>query len=130
MERPFADKRPIGPFAQRGGVNQVLITTDFTIHKVKMADGSMEPDPTLKNQKMNLANLVEEVAELMFFGHVEDVRVEDHAVDGDDGIRVVYNTEVNATFKNNIDEFENEIKNRLSTGDEPNKFGKITVVAT
>lgn len=130
MKRPLADKRPIGPFAQREGVNQVLITTDFSIHKVEMRDSSMEPDPTIRRQKINLADLVGEVGEPIFFGEVADVRVEDHAVDGDGGIRVVYNTQVNATFKDDIDKFEEKLKEKLNTGAEPNEFGKITVVAT
>ena len=131
MKRPFVSKRPIGPFVEssRSAPKEVVITTDFSISKVEMRDGSMQPEPRMAKQKMNLHDLVDKIAEPIFFGQVKDVRVEDHAVDGDDGIRVVYGTEVNATFKNNIDGFEDNIKERLRSGDIHNEFGKITIVA-
>lgn len=31
MNRPFADKRPIGPFAQRGGVNELQFNFRFNV---------------------------------------------------------------------------------------------------
>lgn len=136
MERPFADKRPIGPFAQRGRVNKVLLSTDFNIHKVKMADGSMEAEPRVKDQMADLNDLVLDVGQDVFSsGEVADVRIEDHAVNGQKGIRVVYSTDINAVFKEDIDEFESGVKNALANSTAPfnsieNEFSKITVVAT
>lgn len=136
MKRPFKDKRPLGPFAQREEVNEVLITTDFKIHKVKMADGSMEPEPRIKDQMADLNELVLDVGQDVFgSGKVSDVRIEDHAVEGEDGIRVVYSTQINAVFKENIDRFESSVKNALTNSTAPfnsieNELGKITVVAT
>lgn len=114
MRRPLSDKRPIGPFAQRGGMKTVLVTTDFT----------------MTNRKERLEEIVDEVGDAAFnSGHVADVREEDHAVDGERGVRVVYDTEINAVFKDNIDEFETMVKGKVNNNLGGVDFGKITVVA-
>lgn len=114
MKRPFASKRPIGPFVEsRTTLKTVLITLDFTDTQ----------------QKEQLGDLVESVGNTHFNGFVADTRREDHAVDGDEGIRVVYDTQVNAVFKDNIDEFQSDIELELSESNIPSKLGKTTVVA-
>jgi len=98
MRRPFKDSRPVGPFVEtRSSVSTVLLTCDF------------EPS----TEKGDLETLVNEVGSESFGGEVIDVRMEDTAVRGGEGIRVVYDTQINAVFKDEVDEFESRIETRL-----------------
>lgn len=118
MDRPLSDKRPIGPFAQvDSGFRTVLLTCDF--------------EPT--SDMDGLESLVNDVGSEFFNGEVADVRLEDTAVGGGEGIRVVYDTQINAVFKQKVDDFESRLEARI---DDPvdvlevdSELEKITIVS-
>lgn len=118
MKRPFAEQRPLGPFAQSNSLKTVLLTCDF------------EPSADMDD----LESLVSDVGQEIFGGEVTDVRTESTGYEGGEGIRVVYDTKINAVFKQNADKFESRIESRI---DDPmdvsgvdSELGKITIVAT
>lgn len=126
MERPFADSRPLGPFAQAGSssMNTVLITCDFDVDD---SDGRLDGEALLRKMRADLLKEVEEVGEPHFHGTVADSRIEDHSVAiAGRGVRVVYDTEINAVSKYDIDQFEEDLEQMSGL---PAELYKMTVVS-
>jgi len=131
MKTPLADKRPIGPFRRSSSsLKTVLITTDFFVDE----EGTRLSRDELIDRLTNpgrLGGIVSDKADEYFSGEVTDVRAEDH-IGSDrgkvsDGIRVVYDTQINAVYKENIDNLESDLQGALG---EPVRLAKVTVVAS
>jgi hypothetical protein len=124
MERPLADKRPLGPFAQRSSMDTVLLTCDFGVEPEATR---LSREEMLDRKQSDLKRFVSRRASEYFNGEVVDVRREDHAVDGEEGIRVVYDTQINAVFKDDVDEFEKDIRGVRGVAA---YYGKMTIVSS
>ena len=129
MIRPLKDKRPIGPFLQSSSnSNTVVITCDFDVEEAENpTERGLTREELLNDLDISFKNIVVRAADDYFNGEIADVRIEDHAVaDGKRGVRVVYDTNTNAVFKDDIDGFESDIDTRGVRG----YLHKITVVAS
>jgi len=109
MKRPLSEYRKIGPFVQTSSsMKTVLLTCDFDVEPEAT---TVDREELLERSKTDFKRLVRKAGDEYFNGKVADVRIEDHAVeDGKRGVRVVYDTEINAVFKDNIDKFEDDIQ--------------------
>ena len=115
MKRPLKNIRPAGPFVQSHGPQKtVLLTCDFS--------------PTQREDQ--LRQIVENAGSKISRGEIAELRIEENAVSNSDkGVRVVYDTNVNAIDKGDIDQFESTIENNLIASDLRTKLQEIVVVA-
>lgn len=105
MQRPLKDKRPVGPFVStsRSHGNTVLLTSDWFVE--------VEEAQTYNTVERK----VNAVGNGYFNGEVADSRFEDSAVkdyDGNvtEGLRVVYDTQLNAVDYENVESFEKDLR--------------------
>lgn len=126
MERPFKDIRPIGPFTQAGSrPDTVLLTCDFDVEPEAT---QVSREELLERSKNDFSRLVSKAGDEYFGGEVADARIEDHAIEGGErGVRVVYDTGINAVSKDKVDSFDDDIQYARGL---PGFLHKITIVSS